>query len=137
MSVLCFLQCPLRARAGASSHLDPDVAVRSQGRVVEAGRRALAHGPPKGRGRPHEHVPAEAEQRHERAQAAAAVHERPVARGAELHREPHRQQQHAAEQPRHLHIPRRSRPLSPSAVRFVSDTSLHGDKPHSSPVSKA
>lgn len=101
---LCCLQRPPKT---ARAHLDPDVAVRSQGRVVEAGRRGLAHSPPEGRGRPHEHVPAETEQRQERAQAAASVDESPVSRGAELHREPHRQQQHAPEEPRHLRIPRR------------------------------
>lgn len=102
--LLCF---PAASPKIPRAHLDPDVAVRSQGRVVEAGWRGLAHSPPEGRGRPHEHVPAEAQQRQERAQAAASVDERPVARGAELHREPHRQQQHAAEEPRHLRMPRR------------------------------
>lgn len=102
--MFCYPSRPLKI---PRAHLDPDVAVRSQGRVVKAGRRGLTHSPPEGRGRPQEHVPAEAEQRQERAQAAASVDESPIARDAELHREPHRQQQHAAEEPRHLRIPRR------------------------------
>lgn len=67
-------------------YLDPNIAVGSQGRVIQAGGGAVAGRPPEGGRGPEDDAPPKFEQRDDGAQGAVRVDERPVAHNSDVPR---------------------------------------------------
>ena len=86
------------------SHLDPHVAVRAQGRVVEAGRRGVPDPPAEGAGGPEDQTPPQAEQRRGAAQQAVPVDQGPVPHRADPDWQSADERNQVGEDSRHLYM---------------------------------